>query len=118
MKILILEDDGERIFKFKQKLIGHEAIFTDKPKEAIELLKQNDYDYIMLDHDMGIKFEQPGEDTGYEVALWISQNPDKAPRHILIHSMNNVGAAAMMLVLGRVGIKASYIPCLWEKLRL
>lgn len=118
MNILILEDSGERIFKFKEKLIGHDVTFTKIPKEAIELLKNNTYDYIMLDHDMGETFEQPGEDTGYAVARWLSENPEKAPRHILIHTMNNVGASAMMLVLGRAGIRASYIPLLWEKLKI
>jgi CheY-like chemotaxis protein len=118
MKILILEDSSERIFQFKKKLLDHDVIFTDKPKEAIELLKINDYDYLMLDHDMGDKFEKPGEGTGYEVAKWIAGHPDRTPRHILIHTMNNIGAASMMRVLGDVNIRASYIPLLWEKLQL
>ena len=118
MKILILEDSDERIFRFKQKLVGHDVTFTDKPKEAIQLLQENEYSYIMLDHDMGTTFEKPGEGTGYEVAHWISEHPERAPRHILIHTMNNVGASAMMLVLGRVGIRASYIPQLWEKIEI
>lgn len=118
MKILILEDSGERIFQFKKRLLSHETTFTDKPKEAIQLLQDSDWDYIFLDHDMGNVFEKPGEGTGYEVAGWIAEHPERAPRHILLHTMNNVGAAAMMLVLGRVGIKAQYIPLLWEKIEI
>lgn len=118
MKILILEDSGERIFRFKQKLIGHEVTFTDKPKVAIQLLQDTDWDYLCLDHDLGPTFDAPGDGTGYEVARWISEHPERAPRHILIHTMNNVGASAMMLVLGRVNIRASYIPLLWEKIEV
>lgn len=118
MKILILENCGERIFQFKKRLMAHDATFTDKPKEAIQLLQDRDWDYIFLDHDMGGVFEKPGEGTGYEVAQWISKHPEKAPRHILIHTMNNLGASAMLLVLGRVGIRASYIPLLWEKIEI
>lgn len=118
MKILILEDSGERIFKFKEKLIRQEVTITDKPKECIEYLKSSDWDYICLDHDLSNVFEKPGEGTGYEVARWIAENPERAPRHILLHTMNNVGASAMMLVLGRAGIRASYIPLLWEKIKI
>ena len=118
MNILILEDWQPRIDKFKERLMGHDVYFTDKPKEAIELLKVNNYDLLCLDHDMGGVFEAPGEGTGYEVALWIQQHPDRAPRKILLHTMNNVGASAMMLALGRADIRATYIPLLWEKINV
>lgn len=118
MKVLILEDSIERIKKFKQKLIGHIYTITKDTKECIELLKKEDWDYIFLDHDMGSIFEKPGEGTGYEVAEWIARHPDKSPRRILLHTANNVGASAMMLVLGRAGIRATYIPFLWEKLEI
>jgi CheY-like chemotaxis protein len=118
MKVLILEDSAERIFRFKEKLIGHEYEITQDTKYCIELLKTQDFDYIFLDHDLSNIFEKPGEGTGYEVAKWISEHPDRAPRKILIHTMNNIGAAAMMNILGDVGIRATYIPLLWEKLQI
>jgi CheY-like chemotaxis protein len=119
MKILILEDSEERIYKFRQKLGGHSVKITKDTKECIELLKNDGpFQYIMLDHDLSVVFEKPGEGTGYEVAKFIAENPDLAPRHILIHTMNNIGAAAMMNVLGDAEIKASYIPLLWEKLQI
>lgn len=118
MKILILEDNADRIFQFKKKLVDHEVTITDKPKECIKHLKLNKWDFIFLDHDMGNIFEKPGEGTGYEVAKWISDNPDKAPDKIFIHTMNNIGAASMMQILGDVGIRATYIPLLWEKIKI
>jgi len=116
VKILILEDWGERIFSFKKRLTNHDLTFTDKPKEAIQLLLDNDWNYLFLDHDMTPVFEQPGEGTGYEVACWISMHPERSPDRIYIHTMNNIGAAAMMLVLGMAKIRASYKPLLWEKI--
>ncbi|MCK9429020.1 MAG: hypothetical protein M0R17_03280 [Candidatus Omnitrophica bacterium] len=118
MKILILEDNAERIFQFKKRLIDCNVTFTDIPKEAIDLLKNNKYDYLMLDHDLGDTFDVPGEGTGYEVANWIANNPEHAPDKIFIHTANNIGAAAMLNVLGNVGIRATYIPFLWEKINI
>jgi hypothetical protein len=118
MKILILEDCPERIFKFKQRLIGHELEITKDTKYCIEMLKTQKWDYIFLDHDMGSVMEEPGEGTGYEVAKFIADNPQYCPTRIFLHTMNNIGASAMMLVLGRVEIKAHYIPLLWERVNI
>lgn len=118
LKILILEDSSERIFEFKKRLIGHDVVFTKDTKECIQYLKESRWDLICLDHDLSNVFEAPGEGTGYEVAKWIADHKRKAPKQILIHTMNNVGASAMMLTLGRVGIRASYIPCLWLKIQV
>ncbi len=117
MRILILEDTDERIKKFRQKLIGHEVTVTKSSTECIKILTdQPTFDYIFLDHDLCVEFSKPGKDTGYKVAEWISNNPLRCPRHVLIHSLNNTGAAAMMARLGEVNIRATYIPFLWEKL--
>ena len=117
MRILILEDTEERIHKFKQKLQGNLVKITDKPKECIEWLRNDGpWDYIFLDHDMGPVFSQPGEGTGWEVAKWIADNPQYCPTRVFLHTMNNVGAAAMMRTLGDANLRATYIPLLWEKL--
>jgi len=115
MRILILEDTEERIYKFKQKLSRCSVKITKDTKECIELLKSDGpWDYIFLDHDLSNIYEKPGDGTGYEVAKFIADHPEVCPRRILIHTMNNIGAAAMLNVLGDVNIKATYI--LWEKL--
>jgi CheY-like chemotaxis protein len=117
MRILILEDTDQRIKKFREKLIGNEVTVCKRADECIKVLTTEPaFDYIFLDHDLSIEFTKPGKYTGYEVASWIANNPDKCPRHVLIHSLNNVGAAAMMRKLGDANIRARYIPFLWEKL--
>lgn len=100
MKILILEDDENRMEIFKRNLIGHSITITEKSKEAIEYLKNNKYDYLYLDHDLGGKvMVASGENTGYEVAKWLEENPDRKPDHIILHSFNPVGSDNMKKAL-------------------
>ena len=39
------------------------------------------------------------EATGYTVAKWLRDHPDKKPNRIIIHSFNNVGAKNMQDIL-------------------
>lgn len=119
MRILILEDTAERIFKFKKNLEGAELFITDVPKECInQLINHGPWDYLFLDHDMGNIFMKPGDGTGYEVAKYLSDHPLLTPSRVIIHSMNNIGAAAMMRVLGDAGIRAKYVPCAWDLVKI
>lgn len=119
MRFLILEDNFDRIQAFQQKLKDHEVVITDSPEGACKILNRLEpFDYIFLDHDMGQVFEKPGKGTGYEVAEWISKNQHRAPKKIFIHTANNVGAAAMLRVLGDAGLRATYIPFLWKNLEV
>jgi len=40
-----------------------------------------------------------GPDTGWEVAEWLSRNPDRKPKTIIIHSMNEKAAPKMLELL-------------------
>jgi CheY-like chemotaxis protein len=114
MNILIVEDTDARINVFKKKLIGHFLYIAKNAKDAYALLeKEEKFDYAFLDHDLQSVYEEPSDVTGYGVAKWISEHPEKAPRHICIHSLNNIGAARMLAVLGDVGIRARYVPFAW-----
>lgn len=118
MRILILDDSPERMRDFRRRLIGKIVKECSSSKECIKILENDEkFDYIMLDHDLGGQsYCKPGEGTGYEVAEWIANHKDRAPNHILIHSLNNIGATAMMRVLGDVGLRAKWIPFLWLKI--
>lgn len=100
MKILILEDNPNRIKQFKYNLIGHDVDITDQVLMAIELLKNNDYDLIFLDHDLEGKHYVPSSyfNTGYTVAKYLSANPQINAK-IIIHSSNYKGVAKMRSVL-------------------
>ena len=66
-KILILEDDDNRILIFKRNysFCGYELVFVKHSNEAIEQLKNNKFDFIFLDHDLnGKQMNFDPEDCG------------------------------------------------------
>jgi len=101
MKILILDDDQNRLNLFKQKLIGHDVICVETAKDAIIELKKNKFNIISLDHDLGGKvMVESGEGTGWEVAKFLHDYPQFKPTgHIHIHSFNPIGSENMKRIL-------------------
>ena len=105
IKILLLEDCQERINWFKEKF--DKLHITDSPKQAINFLNENEYDYIFLDHDLQLyphEYECSEDDTitGFHVAKWLGSNPDNnKSASIIIHSMNSIGALRMVKALNR-----------------
>lgn len=99
-KVLILEDNKDRIKTFKQKLSEHDLYFFDDVKEAVQgFTLLGPFDLILLDHDLDNKiFVDSNEpNTGYQFALFLSQEDTNA--QIIIHSMNVKGAQNIKSVL-------------------
>ena len=114
MRILILEDNPDRFELFVKNLFLDDAgiDWVQTPEEAIYNLANFTYDYLFLDHDLDGKIYQPSEDgTGYEVACWLADNPDRMPLVTIVHSLHEVGAHNM---LGRIP-NALYYPFVWNK---
>lgn len=110
MKILILEDSDERQRTFRGNLIGHSVEIHATATAVISRLQAEKWDWLFLDHDLGGKTMVPsGPGTGYEVACWLEQHPDRMPWQIVIHSFNNTGAARMKATLPQ----AHVIPGVW-----
>lgn len=110
MRVLILDDDMMRHKIFNQKLIGHVVTNVYTSKEAIDELENEDWDIVFLDHDLGGKiYVESGENTGYEVAQWLNNNPSKQPKRIVIHSYNPTGAQNMKQLLS----DAEVVPGAW-----
>lgn len=108
--ILILEDSDERIGQFRKNFINAELIIVKTSKEAIIELKNKKFDIIFLDHDLGGKvFQTPGENTGYEVAQWISKNLKDSK--VAIHSLNMPAVKVMKNCLP----EAIICPFIWIK---
>jgi CheY-like chemotaxis protein len=113
MRILVLDDSNERLIQFKQRLIGHVLDCVKTSRQAIDLLKEYDYDAVFLDHDLnGEAFTPSGPGTGYEVAKWIEKNQQRKPKIIYIHSFNPVGAEKMKQALP----EAILAPGIWCRL--
>lgn len=112
IKIFILEDNDERIIQFRKNFINAELTIVKKSKSAIKILrKENPFDYIFLDHDLGgEEMVQSGEGTGYEVAQWLAKNTLKKPKYSLyVHSLNGPGASNIINEL-KYG---SRVPFVW-----
>lgn len=104
MRILFLDDEKVRRDKFRDKYLGTGCIidFATNAKEAIDFLKNHQYDFVSLDHDLGGKsMVESNEESGYAVAEFIAyQIPEEhRPKKVVIHSFNPVGAQRMYLLL-------------------
>jgi CheY-like chemotaxis protein len=110
MNILILEDSVERQKLFTKKFGEHILVMVDSAKSAIEELQSQKWDTVMLDHDLGGEYGvDSGPGTGYEVAKWLSENPQHKPHQIIIHSANPVGRDRMKAELP----EAIIAPFIW-----
>lgn len=115
MRILILEDNRDRWKKFTQNLIGNVEKIVKHTHEAIDLLKEEEWDALFLDHDFGGKvYCESGPGTGWKVAEWLSKNEDRAPKILATHSLHKVGRANICKILpGTMDI-----PGLWDNLQI
>jgi len=96
MNILILEDDHARQVTFMRNLIGTNTVIVETAQDAIQKLSESAWDYLFLDHDLGgLQMVASGPGTGYEVAVWLEEHPDRQPQNIIIHSFNPDGAQKM-----------------------
>lgn len=102
MKILILDDDLTRHEKFKKNFNHHDLTHTETAEETIKHLSETNFDAVFLDHDLGgMAFVDSHGDipTGYTVAKWMNENPERKPETIYIHSMNPPGSKKMQELL-------------------
>jgi CheY-like chemotaxis protein len=112
-KVLVLDDDVIRLEAFKKNLIGHTVTCVMTAEDAISELKKDGWDYVFLDHDLGGQIYVPsGPGTGYEVAQWIHNNPEKKPKNVIIHSFNEPGRKNMYSLIP----DAVICPGAWNKI--
>lgn len=92
MKIFVLEDDINRIQRFRQKLHNPSVTYCDYVEDAKMLLKKDKYDVIFLDHDLGgeIMVDSNDPNTGYQLAKWIREQGMTFDQ-IIIHTCNPIG---------------------------
>lgn len=106
MRILILEDDPNRIAKFRQNFIGCTLDITKDPAQANAWLEENEYYYIFLDHDLEdshyVEDCLSKETTGLCTATFLGQRPDlQKNAMIIVHSLNPAGSERMIQALDR-----------------
>jgi len=108
MRVLVLDDDRSRLVAFRRSLIGAVVKCVEHVADCIRELESNEiFDFVFLDHDLDGKVYVPsGPGTGYEVVQWIKNHPEKMPKHVILHTLNEIGAACMVEELP----KAVYLP--------
>jgi CheY-like chemotaxis protein len=107
MNIVILEDEDVRINVFAEKLKDVDATvhYFDDTARAIKYLKNNKVDLLFLDHDLATKKAltiinyKIFQNTGYVVAKWLEEHPDKIPECVVLHSLNSVGRRNMKMAI-------------------
>ena len=95
MKILYVDDIRTPAY-YKQ--LKEDVTIVRNYKDAIFALKNNYYDYVSLDHDLGEK------KTGYDITKYIVENNINIGV-IIIHSANVVGKYNMKQLLQHYGYK-------------
>lgn len=113
--IFLLDDDVRRHNWFKQRFSKDHIDIAETVGEALELLNSASYDALFLDHDLLPEHyyaeEHDDERTGYAVAVWLAENPQRqASSNITVHTRNADGAMRMIDCLRRGGRYADYIP--------
>jgi CheY-like chemotaxis protein len=115
LRVFLLDDDVLRHEWFAKQFAGDKLDVAVDPARSIELLSSNQYDLIFLDHDLLPEHyyaeERDDERSGYAVARWLSERPDRcAVAQIIAHTRNADGALRMVELLRRVGLQAEHVP--------
>lgn len=114
LKILILEDDMNRIETFGKYLSVNEfdMTFVVTAAEAIAHLEEDEFDVVFLDHDLGgeVYVDTADKNTGSEVVRWLTRPPLLRPPVMIVHSMNTPAAQSMELALADDGYTVHRIP--------
>jgi CheY-like chemotaxis protein len=103
LKVFVLDDSPLRLAAFHRHLDDDHNVWTaSNAKDAIDILKEQDFDVIFLDHDLGGKPpEYYGQDcdpshpnTGSEVIRWMTANAKSG--HVIVHSRNSQVVPVML----------------------
>lgn len=110
MKILVIEDDAERIAFFRTYYRDHDLHVVSDVNLAVQWLSEEEYDRIFLDHDLDLS--QPPRwipqcnriGVGRDVAHWLIARPEcNKHARIIIHSMNVIAAPKIFAELTKAG---------------
>ena len=96
-RVFVLDDTQDRLYWFRERLCGVAKLRDAKTaKRAIEILSEEEFDLVFLDHDLSFMdagFPERQFDNGKEVARFLAIR--KFPGKVVIHSKNDDGVRAM-----------------------
>ena len=112
--VMLLDDDTRRHRWFAKRFDGDDLDIAANVQDEIEFLSENNYDAVFLDHDLlPHHYESNDHDdfdqTGYAVALWLNQNPDRQrAATVIVHTRNADAAIRMVEKLRETGRNVEY----------
>lgn len=71
-----------RIFLDDERPAPDGWLLVESSAETIELLQRNEVELLSLDFDLH------DDDTSAAVVIWLAENPDFWPTHVIVHSGN------------------------------
>jgi hypothetical protein len=112
MKILILEDNPERIEKFKILFQNQKLFIFDNVLDAHNVCICNEFPVMFLDHDLDARMwvNSEEENTGYQFVKLLVSNDIQKNSLIYIHSSNPIGANQMLNYLKDNGYDGIWYP--------
>jgi response regulator RpfG family c-di-GMP phosphodiesterase len=112
--VFLLDDDRRRHRWFSKRFDGDELDIAETVEEAKELLAENNYDAIFLDHDLLPHHYESNEhddfaSTGYAIAEWLYENKNlQRAATIIVHTRNADAAIRMVQKLRDSGRNCEY----------
>jgi CheY-like chemotaxis protein len=113
--IFVLDDDRRRHRWFIKRFTGDDVIVAETVEQAKELLQENRYDAIFLDHDLlPDHYDSESlddENTGFAIARHLSENPQlQSAATIIVHTRNSDGGMRMVEKLREGSRSVEYVP--------
>jgi hypothetical protein len=114
ISVFLLDDDRRRHRWFEKRFNGDALDIAETVEEAKELLMENTYDAIFLDHDLlPHHYESNDHDdfssTGYAIAEWLNENREfQRASTIIVHTRNADAAIKMVEKLRESGRTVEY----------
>ena len=113
--IFLLDDDRRRHRWFIKRFTGDDVVIAENVSEARNLLQENAYDAIFLDHDLLPEHyesdKHDDENTGYAIAEFLSTNKSvQSAATIIVHTRNSEGGMRMVEVLRNGQRNVEYVP--------
>ena len=112
MNIFILEDNEQRIGWFKEQLAEEDITIVKTASLAKETLKENTFDRLYLDHDLGnnIGVNPDDAETGTAIVRYIIKNNLQRNAIVYVHSLNPISFDTMVFPLNKAGYRTVYKP--------
>ncbi|MCD9186900.1 MAG: hypothetical protein LUM44_10735 [Pyrinomonadaceae bacterium] len=114
ISVFLLDDDRRRHRWFKKRFEGDEVFIAETVEEAKQLLSEQSYDAIFLDHDLLPEhYESNNHDdfgrTGYAIAEWLTEKKElQRASTIIVHTRNADAAIKMVEKLRESGRTVEY----------